>query len=89
MFASESDFGGGWSLVYRPIEATGWGRCRWHGPCKVGEATWRTPPIFLGEVATVRFENARPRQYRAPERGALYQLVCFTREMQFNTVKAG
>ena len=84
MFASESDFEG-LVIGYRPIEATG-GALQVAWACKVGRQR-ENAPIFLGEVATVRFENARPDNIVRLNGERCISLSVY-KEMQFNTVKA-
>ncbi|HHU96623.1 MAG TPA: efflux RND transporter permease subunit [Petrimonas sp.] len=85
MFASESDFEG-LVIGYRPIEATGGGAAGGMG-MQGGGGNVENAPIFLGEVATVRFENARPDNIVRLNGERCISLSVY-KEMQFNTVKA-
>ncbi len=85
MFASESDFEG-LVIGYRPIEATGGGAVGGTG-MQGGGGNVENAPIFLGEVATVRFENARPDNIVRLNGERCISLSVY-KEMQFNTVKA-
>ncbi len=86
MFASELDFE---RLVigYRPTTAGG-GTARGMGTQGTQGAggSVESAPLFLGEVATVRFENARPDNIVRLNGERCIGLSVY-KEMQFNTVK--
>ncbi len=84
MFASELDFE---RLVigYRPIGDVGGGATGGMGIQGAGGSV-ESAPLFLGEVATVRFENARPDNIVRLNGERCIGLSVY-KEMQFNTVK--
>ncbi len=80
MFTSESDFE---NLIvsYKPTEAATGGSLRGMG------VSANNAPVFLREVATVKFENARPDNIVRINGERCIALSVY-KEMQFNTVKA-
>ncbi len=84
MFATESDFEG-LVIGYRPIEAAGGVAAGGMGMQGAGGSV-ENAPLFLGEVATVRFENARPDNIVRLNGERCIGLSVY-KEMQFNTVK--
>ena len=80
MFATESDFE---NLIigYKPTEATSGGTMQSASTAVV------SAPLFLREVATVKFENARPDNIVRINGERCIGLSVY-KEMQFNTVKA-
>src|SRR5690554_1204627 len=80
LFNSEADFE---NLIvsYKPTETT------MGGSMQTGASGSESAPLFLGEVATIKFENARPDNIVRINGERCISLSVY-KETQFNTVKA-